>query len=50
VRRLFKVEFAIDSDDKLKLDGLAYLAMKPTENVWDYFGRLNITNTIIMDT
>ncbi len=49
MRPLFKAEFAIDSDDKLILDGLAHLAMKPSENVRDYFGRLNITNTIIMD-
>jgi len=49
VRPLFKAEFAIDSDDKLIFDGLAHLAMKPSENVRDYFGRLNITNTIIMD-
>jgi hypothetical protein len=50
VRPLFKAKFAIDSDDKLILDGLAHLAMKPAENVRDYFGRLNITNTINMDT
>jgi len=49
IRPFFKSEFAIDSDDKLILDGLAHLAMKPSENVRDYFGRLNITNTIIMD-
>jgi hypothetical protein len=46
---LFKVEFAIKSDDKLILDGLAHLAMKQTERVRDYFGWLNKTNTIIMD-
>jgi hypothetical protein len=49
VRPLFKAEFAIESDDKLILDGLAHLAMKQSENVRDYFGRLNKTNTIIMD-
>jgi hypothetical protein len=49
VRPLFKAEFTIDSDDKLILDGLAPLAMKPEENVRDYFRRLNIMNTIIMD-
>jgi hypothetical protein len=49
VRPLFKAEFAINSNDKLILDGLAHLAMKLSENVRDYFGRLNITNTIIMD-
>jgi hypothetical protein len=49
VRPLFKAEFAIESDDKLILDGLAHLAMKQKENVRDYFGRLNKTNIIIMD-
>jgi hypothetical protein len=48
VRLLFKAEFALNSNDKLILDGLAHLAMKPSVNVWDYFGRLNITNTIII--
>jgi hypothetical protein len=36
-------------DDKLILNGLAHMAMKPTENVRDYFGRLNKTNKIILD-
>jgi len=49
VRPLFKAEFAINSDDKLILDGLAHLAMKPSENVRDYFSRLDKTNNIIMD-
>jgi hypothetical protein len=49
VRPLFKAEFAIESDDKRILDGLAHLAMKPSENVRDYFGRLSIVNTIIME-
>jgi hypothetical protein len=38
VRPLFKAEFAIESDDKWILDGLAHLAMKQNENVRDYFG------------
>ena len=42
----FKAEFAIKLDDKQILDGLAHLAMKPTENVQDYFGRLNMVNMI----
>jgi hypothetical protein len=50
LRLLFKAKFAIDSYDKLILDGLAHLAMKPSENVWDYFSRLDKTNNIIMDT
>jgi hypothetical protein len=49
VRPLFKAEFAIESDDKRILDGLAHLAMKQSENVRDYFGRLSIVNTIIME-
>jgi len=49
VRPLFKAEFAIESDDKRILDGLAHLAMKPSENVRDYFGRLSIVNQIIME-
>jgi hypothetical protein len=49
VRPLFKAEFAIESDDKRILDGLAHLAMKQNENVRDYFGRLNMVNTIIME-
>jgi hypothetical protein len=46
---LFKAEFATESNDKLILDRLAHLAMKPVENVHDYFSRLNKINTIIMD-
>ena len=49
VRPLFKAEFAIESDDKRILDGLAHLAMKQNKNVMDYFGRLNMVNTIIME-
>jgi hypothetical protein len=49
IRLLFKAEFTTESNDRLILDGLAHLAMKPVENVCDYFGRLNKTNTIIMD-
>ncbi len=44
IRPLFKAEFAIKSVDKCILDGLAHLAMKPSKNVWDYFGRLNMVN------
>jgi hypothetical protein len=49
IRPFFKAEFAIKSDDKRILDGLAHLAMKPTENVRDYFGRLNMVNQINME-
>jgi hypothetical protein len=49
IRPFFKAEFAIESDDKKILDGLAHLAMKQTENVRDYFGRLNMVNIIIME-
>jgi hypothetical protein len=49
VRPLFKAEFAIESDDKRILDGLAHLAMKQSENIRDYFGCLSIVNTIIME-
>jgi hypothetical protein len=49
IRPFFKAEFAIESDDKRILDGLAHLAMKQTENVRDYFGRLNMVNMIIME-
>jgi hypothetical protein len=49
VRPLIKAEFAIESDDKRILDGLAHLAMKQNENVRDYFGHLNMVNTIIME-
>ncbi len=44
----FKAEFAIQTDDKLILDGLAHMAMKKSEKVRDYFGPLNKTNNIIM--
>jgi hypothetical protein len=49
IKPFFKAEFAIQMDDKLILDGLAHMAMKKTENVRDYFGRLNKTNNIIME-
>ncbi len=39
----------MESDDKLILDGLAHMAMRPTENICDFFGRLNKVNTIILD-
>jgi len=44
IRLFFKAEFAIESVDKRILDGLAHLAMKPSRNVQDYFGRLNMVN------
>jgi hypothetical protein len=49
IKPYFKAEFAIETDDKLILDGLAHMAMKNTENVRDFFGRLNKTNNIIME-
>jgi hypothetical protein len=45
----FKEEFATESDDKLILDGLAHMAMRPTENVRSFFGHLNKINTVILD-
>jgi hypothetical protein len=42
-------EFASKSDDKLILDGLAHMALRPMENIRDFFGRLNKVNTIILD-
>ena len=44
IQPFFKAEFAIESVDKRILDGLAHLAMKPSKNVRDYFGRLNMVN------
>jgi hypothetical protein len=49
IKPFFKAEFAVKTDDKLILDGLAHMAMKKTENVRDYFGRLNKTNKIIYE-
>jgi hypothetical protein len=49
IRLFFKEEFATESDDKLILDGLAHMAMRPTENVRSFFGRLNKVNTVILD-
>ena len=49
IRPFFKAEFAMELDHKRILDGLAHLAMKQTENVRDYFGRLNMVNVIIME-
>jgi hypothetical protein len=49
IKPFFKAEFAIQTDDKLILDGLAHMAMKKSENIRDYFGRLNKTNNIIME-
>jgi hypothetical protein len=49
IKPFFKSEFAVETDDKLILDGLAHMAMCQTENVRDYFGRLNKTNNIILE-
>jgi hypothetical protein len=49
IRPFFREEFATKSDDKLILDGLAHMAMRPTENIRDFFGRLARVNTIILD-
>ncbi len=38
IRPYFKEEFATESDDKLILDVLAHMAMRPTENVRSFFG------------
>jgi hypothetical protein len=46
---IFKEEFATESDDKLILDGLAHMAMRPTENVRSFFGQLNAVNKVIKD-
>jgi hypothetical protein len=46
---IFKAKFAIETDDKLILDGLAQMTMKNSKNIRDFFGRLNKTNNIIMD-
>jgi hypothetical protein len=48
-RPFFKEEFATESDNKLISDGLAHMAMRPTKNIRDFFGRLNKVNTIILD-
>jgi hypothetical protein len=45
----FKEEFATELDDKLILNELAHMAMRPSENLRDFFGRLNKVNTIILD-
>jgi hypothetical protein len=49
IRPFFKEEFATESDDKLILDGLAHMAMRPTENIRSFFGHLNKVNTVILD-
>jgi hypothetical protein len=49
IRPFFKEEFATESNDKLILDGLTHMAMRPTENVRSFFGRLNKVNTVILD-
>jgi hypothetical protein len=49
IRPFFKEEFATESDDKLILDGLAHMAMRPTENVRSFFGHLNKFNMVILD-
>jgi len=42
----FKEVFATD---KLILDRLAHMAMRPTENIRDFFGHLNKVNHILLD-
>ncbi len=49
IRPFFKEEFATESDDKLILDGLTHMAMHPTENIRDFFRRLNKVNAVILD-
>jgi hypothetical protein len=49
IRPFFKEQFATESDNKLILDGLAHMAMHPTENIRDFFGHLNKVNNIILD-
>ncbi len=49
IQPFFNEEFATESDDKLILDGLAHMAMRPTENVRDFFRRLNKVNTVTLD-
>jgi hypothetical protein len=49
IKPFFKAEFAVESDDKLILDGLAFLAMKPSEHIRDYFGCLNKTCQVFSD-
>jgi hypothetical protein len=49
IRPYFKEEFATESDDKLILDGLAHMAMRPTENVRSFFGWINAVNKVIKD-
>jgi hypothetical protein len=49
IRPFFKEEFATESDNKLILDGLAHMEMRPTENVRSFFGCLNKVNTVILD-
>jgi hypothetical protein len=50
VKPFLKAEFAVESDYKLVLNGLGNIAMKSSENVRDYFGCLNKTWCIILDT
>ncbi len=42
-------EFATESADKLILDGLAHMAMHPSENIRDFIGCLIKVNSIILD-
>ncbi len=49
IKPYFKAKFAVETNDKLILDGLAHMAMKNSENVRDFFSRLNKTNNIIME-
>jgi len=49
IRPFFKEEFATESDNKQILDGLAHMAMRPTENIRDFFGHLNKVKNIILD-
>jgi hypothetical protein len=49
IRPYFKEEFATELDDKLILDGLAHMAMQPTENVRSFFRWLNAVNKVIKD-
>ncbi len=49
IRPFFKEEFATESDNKLILDGLAHMAMRPSKNIRDFIGCLIKVNLIILD-
>jgi hypothetical protein len=46
IKPRFQIQFAVQTDDKLIIEGLSNLTMKPTETTGDLLNR--VTDTIVI--